>query len=140
MKFGALAVDFRPWSPDEQERALLECDIGLCPMPDTVWTRGKCPFKVLQYMAYGMPWVGSAVGENIITSGRNDGVGRERGVCAAESAGSWGEAILALVGDDVAREQMGRRGRAYVEATHDRTALVLRLESLWRGTVGGRAD
>src|SRR5690606_13466323 len=65
VEFGPLKVDFRKWSPQEQEAALRQCHVGLCPMPDTVWTRGKCPYKVLQYMAYGMPWVGSAVGENI---------------------------------------------------------------------------
>lgn len=128
MKFGALEVDFRKWSHEEQEKALSECDVGLCPMPDTVWTRGKCPFKVLQYMAYGMPWVGSAVGENIVTSGEG-----ERGLCATATSDAWLIAIELLLADEGKRESMGRKGRAYVEATHDRAALVKRIESLWRG-------
>jgi glycosyltransferase involved in cell wall biosynthesis len=135
MKFGALAVDFRPWSHEQQELALLECDIGLCPMPDTVWTRGKCPFKVLQYMAYGLPWVGSAVGENLVTSGASEGAEQARGVCAPATVGAWVRAIEALADDAPGRALMGRRGRAYVEATHDRAALVMRIESLWRGVI-----
>ncbi len=74
---GDLKVDFRRWSPQEQELALNECDIGLCPMPDTPWSRGKCPYKVLQYMAASMAWVGSAVGENLVCAVRRMRLTRE---------------------------------------------------------------
>jgi len=79
--FGGIEVDFRPWSPGEQDLALRECDIGLCPMPDTPWTRGKCPYKVLQYMAHAMPWVGSAVGENLRCGRGARRAGHARAVC-----------------------------------------------------------
>ena len=138
MTFGKLEIDFRPWSHDEQERALVECDIGLCPMPDTVWTRGKNPFKALQYMAYGLPWIGSAVGENIATSGMN--TDKPRGVCVptissgspgSPSSGEWTVTLEALLADQSARVAMGKRGRAYVEKTHDRTVLVEQIATLW---------
>jgi glycosyltransferase involved in cell wall biosynthesis len=118
MRFGALAVDFRRWSDSEQEQALRTCHIGLCPMPDTVWTRGKCPYKVLQYMAYGMAWVGSAVGENVAMSS-----GQQQGLCADNQA-DWFGALNRLACKQDEREALARRGRACVEQRHSRQALA----------------
>ena len=122
-------VDFRPWSPAEQEAALRECRIGLCPMPDTPWTRGKCPYKVLQYMAFGMAWVGSAVGENVRTAGVAPA--EATGLLAADD-GQWVQALTRLVDDPSACEAMGARGRAYVEANHSEDVLADRLAGLFR--------
>lgn len=121
MEFGNLPVEFEQWNHETQERALLEADIGLCPMPDTPWTKGKCPYKVLQYMAYGMPWVGSAVGENIISAGEESSHDR-RGVCASNIE-EWIQAIVALV-DDPQRQQLGKNGREYIESHHERTNIA----------------
>lgn len=126
-----LEVDHRPWSPEEQDRALREADLGLCPMPDTLWTRGKCPYKILQYMAWGLPWVGSAVGENLVAAG--DG-GDARGLTAENSA-PWAAAIKRLAEDASLRGDMGQRGRAYVERVHDRGALTQQLVGFWRDVV-----
>ncbi len=126
MRFGSLTVDFRRWSEAEQEQALRECHLGLCPMPDTVWTRGKCPYKVLQYMACGMPWVGSAVGENVVMSG-----GAGQGLCA-DSETEWFSALRELVGNEFEREELGRRGREYVQQRHSRKALSDQIATLMR--------
>jgi len=126
-----LAVDHRPWSPQEQDRALQEVDLGLCPMPDTLWTRGKCPYKVLQYMAWGLPWVGSAVGENLVAAGSGD---HARGL-TAPATGDWAKAIQRLGEDAVLRRAMGQRGRAYIEEVHDRRALTRQLVRFWREVV-----
>jgi glycosyltransferase involved in cell wall biosynthesis len=130
MRFDSLTVDFRRWSPAEQQLALEECDIGLCPMPDTLWTRGKCPFKVLQYMANGMAWVGSPVGELLVMAG--DRPEDARGLCPDGETG-WVEAIERLAGDAGLRLAMGRRGHAYVREHHDRATLADRLAAFWRG-------
>jgi glycosyltransferase involved in cell wall biosynthesis len=121
--FTPLSTDFRPWSPQEQSAALRECHIGLCPMPDTVWTRGKCPYKVLQYMAWGMPWVGSAVGEN---AALGQGAGEPTGLLAA-SADDWPAQISRLLDEADLRRRLGQAGREYVETrrTRDRVADVL---------------
>lgn len=131
MQFGEFEVDFRPWSPDEQDAALRECHIGLCPMPDTVWTRGKCPYKVLQYMSYAMPWVGSAVGENITTAGQG-----ERGLCAT-TTDEWLAALRTLIVDAPKRQAMGEAGRQYILKFHERTRLAERLVQFWREQVDG---
>jgi glycosyltransferase involved in cell wall biosynthesis len=127
-RFDPLPVDHRPWSPQEQEAALRECHIGLCPMPDTLWTRGKCPFKTLQYMAAGMAWVGSAVGENVALAGPADA---PRGLCAAGERG-WAAALQRLVDDAALRAELGRRGHAYARAHHERAELAERLAGFWR--------
>lgn len=124
-----LSVDYRPWSRDEEDRALRECHIGLCPMPDTIWTRGKCPYKVLRYMSFAMPWVGSAVGENLVTAGVHDGV--ERGLCAGDETG-WVEALSRLIGDAALRRDIGVRAYDYVNRHHRRETLADRQATAWR--------
>lgn len=119
-------VEWRRWSEAEQAAALREGHVGLCPMPDTPWTRGKVPYKVLQYMAHAMPWVGSAVGELMALSG--DG---RRGVIARDSK-AWVEAIVRLLDDPAARQAMGEAGRAHIEQHHARQRVVERIVILWK--------
>jgi glycosyltransferase involved in cell wall biosynthesis len=136
MSFGPLRVNFRGWSPPEQEAALRQCHVGLCPMPDTIWTRGKCPYKVLQSMAWAMPWVGAAVGENVTMAGQGDDA---RGLCAADTEG-WVAALVRLIDDADLRRTLGSRGRAYVETHHSRDALADLLAQRWREILGGPID
>ena len=106
------------------------------PMPDTPWTRGKCPFKTLQYLASGMAWIGSAVGENVVLAGDP---AAPRGLCASNED-EWSAALVRLVDDAALREEMGRRGRAYAKAHHDRERLADRLAAIWRSVVIGPRD
>ena len=127
MNFGPMTVDYRPWSYEAQDAALRECDIGLCPMPDTVWTRGKCPYKVLQYMAHAKPWVGAAVGENLIAAGQ------DRGLCAANES-QWLDHLVALVDEPTKRHTMGQAGFTYIQQYHERGALTRCLTAFWKGS------
>ena len=130
MAFGNLPVDFRPWSRQDEQAALEQCHVGLCPMPDTIWTCGKCPYKVLQYMAWGMPWVGSAVGQNVTAAGGTD-IDRANGLCATIHE-QWLAALSRLANEPALRAAMGRRGRAFIQQSHDRGPLTDRLSQLWR--------
>lgn len=69
----SIPVEVLRWDRAKEIEQLAEIDIGLMPLPDTDWARGKCGFKLLQYMATGAVAVGSAIGSNteIIMHGEN---------------------------------------------------------------------
>jgi glycosyltransferase involved in cell wall biosynthesis len=72
-QFAQTKFQFVPWSEQTEVTALQQIDIGIMPLPDDEWTKGKCGFKAIQYMALSKPAVASAVGVNndIIIHGKN---------------------------------------------------------------------
>ena len=101
---GAVPVDHVPWSAEGESDALCRGDIGIAPTPTDRWTLGKCGFKIVQYMAAGLPVVASPVGANaeLVRKG-------ETGFLP-ESEGEWADSIAALAGDVGLRSRMGRAG------------------------------
>jgi glycosyltransferase involved in cell wall biosynthesis len=104
-------LEQRPWSFDREASDLAAFDIGIMPLPDTPWTRGKCGYKVLQYFAAGVPAIASPVGVNCRL------IGADRGQLAG-SAAEWYTALLELSADAAARRQMGEAGRRLVETSY----------------------
>jgi glycosyltransferase involved in cell wall biosynthesis len=104
-----LAVEHTPWSEHEEAAALLHGDIGIAPTPLNPWTLGKCGFKIVQYMACGLPVIASPVGANaqIVEDGRTG--------ILANSPEEWEAAIIKLARDPMLRAQMGEAARARVE-------------------------
>ena len=104
-----LQVESKDWSLEEEEEDLRGFDIGLMPIADDPWTRGKGGYKLLQYMATGLPVVTSPVGVNrqIVRDG-------ESGFWA-RSPGEWEGRLATLIENPGLRHEMGRRGRATVE-------------------------
>lgn len=100
---------FRKWSPEIEKELLTSMDIGIMPLPDDDWTRGKCGFKGLQCMSYGIPVVMSAVGVNnqIITPGVN-------GFLAHDSK-EWIDFLSLLIQDQSRRNEMGKLGKETVK-------------------------
>src|SRR5262249_4834882 len=76
----------RQWREDEEITSINEFDVGVMPLPDEPWARGKCAFKLIQYMACGVPAVASPVGANL------DVVAQETGFLAAD-ADEWVSAL-----------------------------------------------
>jgi glycosyltransferase involved in cell wall biosynthesis len=98
-----------PWSEDTEVRCIQGMDIGVMPLDDSPWARGKCGYKLLQYMACGLPVVASPVGVNsqIVEHGVNGFL--------AETDAEWAAALDTLIGDPALRRQMGMAGRKKVE-------------------------
>ena len=92
------------WSLERQAQYLVESDIGLSPLPDNSFSRGKCGFKILQYQAAGMAVIASSVGVNAeYVTGDIDGF-------HADGADDWIEKLSRLIEDEQLRRQMGDRG------------------------------
>lgn len=103
---------WRPWSPNNELDELSAFDIGIMPMPDDEWSRGKCSMKALLYMAMGIPVVCSPVGMNldIIRHGENGYL--------ADSDDSFFEYTKKLVNCSQLRQQLGFAGRQTVEESY----------------------
>jgi glycosyltransferase involved in cell wall biosynthesis len=99
-----LPVEKRRWSAQTRAADLATSDIGLAPLPDDPFTRGKCSFKVLEYSASGLPVVASPIGTN--AQYVREGV---TGFLAGQ-AGQWVERIDRLIQDPSLRKTMGRAG------------------------------
>ncbi|MCW5980207.1 MAG: glycosyltransferase family 4 protein [Bryobacteraceae bacterium] len=100
---------FVEWNPTLETQAARLFDIGVMPLVDNEFQRGKCGCKILQYMAAGLPVVASPVGLNAELIGRD-----ERGFLA-DSLEAWKAAIGALSRDEALRRRIGAAGRAFVE-------------------------
>ncbi|MDX1932708.1 MAG: glycosyltransferase family 4 protein [Capsulimonadales bacterium] len=98
-------VRFVRWTPENEASVLREMDVGLMPLPDTEWTRGKCSFKMLQYMATGLPVLASPVGLNADIH-RMGEVG-----FAPTTDEEWTDALDTLFASEELRRRMGKVGR-----------------------------
>src|SRR6185436_6764585 len=109
------AVEHVPWTFDGEAAALVRGDIGIAPTPCDRWTLGKCGFKIIQYMAAGLPAIASPVGANaeIVRVG-------ETGLLA-DSPEQWADAIVQLARDVGLRRRMGVAAREVVEREYSLT-------------------
>ncbi|HSD89928.1 MAG TPA: glycosyltransferase family 4 protein [Kofleriaceae bacterium] len=115
---GDLPVDFIQWSPDSEVAALAAGHAGVMPLADTPYNRGKCAFKLIQYMARGIPVVASPVGANREVV--RDGV---EGFYAV-TIDDWANGLLSLARDRDLRVRMGNAGRKRVEDHYSVSAVV----------------
>lgn len=102
-----VAIEKIRWTPEMRYRAPAEADIGLAPLPDNLFTRGKCTFKVLEYSASGLPVVASPIGTNV--DHVRDGV---TGYLAT-TPDQWREKLRTLLDSPTLRNDMGARGREH---------------------------
>ncbi len=104
----AMAVEKCLWARKTQYQDLAGSDIGLAPLPEDPFTRGKCGFKILQYAAAGLPTVASPVGVNAQYV-----QGGVTGLLASETD-EWVECLCKLVADRQKRQQMGANAGEFV--------------------------
>ncbi|MFH1230345.1 MAG: glycosyltransferase family 4 protein [Planctomycetota bacterium] len=102
----------KQWSENDEINDILSFDIGLAPLPDDPWSRGKCATKLLQYMASGITAVASAVGvhNDIIKDGINGFL--------ASNDDEWFDKLNKLIEDKTLREKSGTAARETVEKSY----------------------
>jgi glycosyltransferase involved in cell wall biosynthesis len=105
-----MRVEKHPWSLEKEAMDLLSSDIGISPLPDDRFTRGKCEFKILQYASAGLPVIASPVGVN--AEYVRDGV---TGFLAANNR-QWVEKLACLIENQQLRKRMGQENLIHAES------------------------
>jgi glycosyltransferase involved in cell wall biosynthesis len=124
-----LPFAYVPWSPSAERPFLASLTIGLVPLDDTPWERGKFSYKMLQYMACGRPSVASPVGVNTDMLAK-----AEIGIAAATHA-QWVDALSTLLADRGAAEHMGAAARALAVSVYSVEVLAPQLATIFRRLV-----
>jgi glycosyltransferase involved in cell wall biosynthesis len=119
-----------PFRLETEVSDLHSIDIGIMPLPDTAWTRGKCAFKAIQYMASGIAAVASPVG---ITA---EIIHHEINGLLAESADDWLCALTRLLHDEQLRRRLAGNARRTIEESYSLQVWGPRLASLLDGLAG----
>jgi glycosyltransferase involved in cell wall biosynthesis len=98
-------AEVRAWSMAREADDLRAMDVGLMPLQDSEWTRGKCAFKAIQYMAVGAPVVASRLGASaeVVEDGGSG--------LLVDGPEGWAGALEGICADPGLRAAMGRRGR-----------------------------
>lgn len=117
-------IEYVPWSEAGEVEALCTADIGIMPLSDDEWSNGKCSFKLVQYMAAGLPCVASRIAMNceVVTPGRN-------GFLAATPA-EWEDRLRTLLTAHDRGRSLGRAGRQLVEQRFDRPLIATQTAAL----------
>jgi len=127
-------VESLAWRSESEISDLSPIDIGIMPLPDDRWSKGKCGLKALQYMALGIPTVCSPVGVNtvIIKDGENGNI--------ADGVDEWVAKLEALLLDAELRKRLGRVGRETVEREYSARSQAPRVLEIFRSVVGSKAS
>ena len=126
-----LPIEVKPWSEASEVAEIQQFDIGIMPLSDTPWERGKCGYKLIQYMACGKPVVASPVGVNseIVHHGVNGYL--------AKTESEWCVALDELCRDAVLRKRMGAEGRTIMEQKYSLQIMAPKLAALFSSVVKG---
>ncbi len=121
-----LPIHFIEWSPQVEASGLAEVHVGLMPLRDIPYNRGKCGFKLLQYMARGIPVVTHPIGANAeIVRDQVDGFW-------AQTSEDWTHALLKLAASKDLRVQMGEAGRSRVQEFYSVESVVPKLVDIFQ--------
>lgn len=119
-------VVFKQWSAETEIGFLQSLSVGLMPLPDSLWARGKCSYKMLTYLATGVPVVVSPIGMNKDILAQAD-----CGVSATTEA-EWIEGVLGILRGGVDGEMMGKNGRLLIEQQYDTKRVANQLAQVFR--------
>ena len=117
------------WQESTEIDLLNQFDVGVMPLPDDEWARGKCAFKLIQYMACGIPVIASPVGANIDVVSPNSGF-------LASTSEEWLGALRQLRDNPIVRSRMGEAGRRRVVDNYSLTRGLPLLAQVIRKVAG----
>lgn len=129
LELPGIPLSLRAWSEETERAEIAEFDVGLMPLGGSPWDKGKCGYKLIQYMACARPVVASDVGVNgeIVDEGKNGYLAR--------TDGDWIRALNRLASDPELRARMGAEGRRKVEERYSLRITAPRLAELLRRCV-----
>ena len=129
VELGDVPLEIKPWSESTEVEEIQRFDVGIMPLRDEPFERGKNGFKLIQYMACARPVIGSPVGVNqeIINEGENG--------YWASTTDEWIHALTLLRGDRELRRRQGNAGRRLVEARYSLQVTAPKLAELLRSVV-----
>lgn len=116
-----------PWSEDVEAVALKRVDVGIMPLPDNEWTRGKCSYKMLQYMACGIPVIVSPVGMN------NELLAKGDFGLPARTESDWYETFSFFYKNRSAGKTFGQAGRIVAEKYFSQRIISRQLADIFKG-------
>lgn len=127
-KIDGVEVENVPWSYENEIDLLHSMDIGIMPLPNDEWSRGKGGYKLYQYMATGLPVIASPVGINksIVEHGSTGFL--------AQTTGEWVKYLTMLGNDSDMRHEMGEAGRKKAENEYSYDACFKRLNQVLKAT------
>jgi glycosyltransferase involved in cell wall biosynthesis len=119
-------LTFLPWSWETEVADLQRIDIGVMPLPDDEWTRGKCGFKILQYMALSIPAIASPVGVN------SEIIKHQENGFLCNSGQDWYDALVLLIKNVQLRDLIGKKGHDFVYKNFSTLSNLENFSSLFR--------
>ncbi|MCH8170343.1 MAG: glycosyltransferase family 4 protein [Bacteroidetes bacterium] len=121
IKINGVSINYIKWDENTEVEEISKFDVGIMPLPDNPWERGKCGFKLIQYLSCNLPVIGSPVGVNreIIINGVNG--------FQANSTDEWIKYIRLLKDDKELMLKMGKNGRRFVEEKYSLQRNVVKL-------------
>ena len=124
-----VSVDNRTWSLADEVALFNTCDVGVYPLADDEWSKGKCGFKAIEFMACGVPVIASAVGVNrtIVQDGTNGFL--------AVTDNEWVDKLSRLLADAALRRRFAEAGRRTVEQGYSLRVNAPTLAATLRGVV-----
>lgn len=128
-EFEGIDVEILAWSEQSEVEMIQRMDIGIMPLKDGPWEKGKCGYKLIQYMACGLPVVASPIGVNVdIVNGSHCGF-------LAESLDEWNDSLSRLLSSVECRLHLGMAGRSVVESHYSMQVQAPVLARIFRETV-----
>jgi glycosyltransferase involved in cell wall biosynthesis len=125
-------VEIRKWDETTEVKEIQSFDVGIMPLDDTDWEKGKCGFKLIQYMACGKPVIGSPIGVNskIIVDGENGYL--------ANNIEEWIKYFRIIKNEYELRDKMGSVGRAWVEEKYSLQVIAPKLIQIFNNLIEER--